>query len=62
MRSNRFVARRRSYPFATLASMNRSRCFAISAGFFFPIALRRLSASPIEYEASRTAICITCSW
>ena len=42
----------------------RNFCFwvAITSAFFFPIALRRMSASPMVKPARAEAICMTCSW
>ncbi len=41
---------------------NFSRCWAISSRSFFPIALRRVSASPSEKPARSAASFMTCSW
>ncbi len=42
-------------------STNFARCFCMTSAFFFPIALRRMSASPSEKPARTFEIRITCS-
>ena len=46
---------------ATAPSMNFSRCPCMTEASFFPIALRRMSASPIVNPARSLAMRITCS-
>ena len=56
------AADRSAYPRSTAPFTNRSLNGIRYSIFFLPIALRRVSASPIEKPAIATAICITCSW
>ena len=62
MRSKIASATGRSMSFLTAPAMNFSRCLAILALSFLPIAERRMSASESVNPASCRAASMTCSW
>ena len=62
MWSQIFFAVRAGTPRRVPPSRNFSIWVAMTSAFFFPMALRRMSASPSVKPASADAICITCSW